>query len=503
MVSSFGYRPRWSPDGSKVLFSDALLEGLPGTPTHLYTATVNGGPPQEILADVLRGFEAVRFIRWLPEGKRLSWNGRNLKKTSNFGNGWGLWFVPLEGGEIQGGLPGPEQERQIEEAQIDGASFQEFTPDPAGRGTFFTAISHGVRNVWKHMYSESAARLIRLTTGPGADTTIAVSADGKKLAFTIRTERTRVWSFPFDASHGRITGEGKAISEPGLDASEPALSPHGKKLAFLIERAGKWEIWQKSLEDGSERLLLTNDRGLGVARWTRDGKRLYHYRRDSAKNANTALALPEETAYLLTPGGTEQRVTSPKPMPWGWGISDESPDGQWLLLMCQERPGEGRWRLCLAPASPLPIMEDQARVVLADAHHDIYNASYSPDGRWILFQAVESTAAGISKIGVIDASGGRWTLVPKGSHWDDKPHWSPDGKRIYFLSNRSGFQNVWGIRFDPLVGNLVDEPFRVTSLDSPGLMVKDLAEFSVARDRLVVPITEVSGNIWMLENVDR
>lgn len=34
-------------------------------------------------------------------------------------------------------------------------------------------------------------------------------------------------------------------------------------------------------------------------------------------------------------------------------------------------------------------------------------------------------------------------------------------------------------------------------------MVQNFAEFSVTRDRLLLPVTEVSGDIWMLEGVDR
>ena len=77
---------------------------------------------------------------------------------------------------------------------------------------------------------------------------------------------------------------------------------------------------------------------------------------------------------------------------------------------------------------------------------------------------------------------------------------------IYFISNRTGFLNVWGIRFDPAQGKPLGQPFRVTAFESPGRMVftgVGSLEISLSRDRLVAPIMEVSGNIWMLDNVDR
>ena len=85
---------------------------------------------------------------------------------------------------------------------------------------------------------------------------------------------------------------------------------------------------------------------------------------------------------------------------------------------------------------------------------------------------------------------------------------SLDGRRIgrmlYFVSNRTGFFNVWGIRFDPESGRSIGEPFRVTSYESPGQMILSdvrAMEMTLSADRLILPIMEVSGGIWILENV--
>ena len=65
---------------------------------------------------------------------------------------------------------------------------------------------------------------------------------------------------------------------------------------------------------------------------------------------------------------------------------------------------------------------------------------------------------------------------------------------------------MWGIRFDPQQGKPVGEPFRVTSFDSPGKMVwakLEESEITLSANRLVLPITEVTGNIWVLDGVDQ
>ena len=51
----------------------------------------------------------------------------------------------------------------------------------------------------------------RLTTGPGPDTDIAISPDGKRLAYTGRTENIRLWSLPFDAIGLTVSRDGSGL----------------------------------------------------------------------------------------------------------------------------------------------------------------------------------------------------------------------------------------------------------------------------------------------------
>ncbi len=145
-------------------------------------------------------------------------------------------------------------------------------------------------------------------------------------------------------------------------------------------------------------------------------------------------------------------------------------------------------------------------MVLSVPNQNLWQGNFSPDGRWIAFNAEDATGAGVSTIGVVPATGGEWTPITKGKHWDDKPRWSPDGKTIYFISDRTEFFNLWGIRFDTTKGKPVGEPFQVTAYESPGRMIFSVVrsmQISLAANRLILPIMEVTGNLWMLENVDQ
>lgn len=103
-------------------------------------------------------------------------------------------------------------------------------------------------------------------------------------------------------------------------------------------------------------------------------------------------------------------------------------------------------------------------------------------------------------------AGGTWVPITDGGFWDDKPRWSADGKLIYMLSTRSGFLNLWAIRFDPEQGHPTGQPFQVTTFESPGRMIADnldLSSMSLSSNLLALSMMETSGSIWTLDDVDK
>lgn len=60
----------------------------------------------------------------------------------------------------------------------------------------------------------------------------------------------------------------------------------------------------------------------------------------------------------------------------------------------------------------------------------------SPDGRTIAFEL-------LGDIYVLDARGGKARAIMAGMAFDSQPAFSPDGKQLVFLSDRSGSENIW------------------------------------------------------------
>ena len=493
-LTAFGYGPRWSRDGSQVLFYSSILQtGF--EPTNLYLVGLDGQPPRELLPTLIRQF-TFPYVRaaWHPDGRRISIWGRHREW------GWSLWTVPLTGEAPVKSALSAEVERQVKEAAVE---FSDFLWAPSADAVYFVGLSRGVTNLWKVAVEPLSLRWIagpeRLTTSAGLDTDIALSPDGHKLAFTSRTEQSRIWSIPFDAAIGRTTGSGHPATAAGADAIMPTLTSDGKRMAFVTRRSGRWELWAKSLDDGRQTLLVAAD-GLAraVPRWSHDGGRLA-YRRSRFTNPESDLSI-----VLLSAGGGDEQVLTSASLARETAL-DWSADGAWILGNSTRRT-PGRTLICLFPIAAAPRAETQMRVVAADPEQSLFQARFSPDERWISFNAIKASDAGVSTIYVVPRSGGTWTRITEGKFWDDKARWSPDGKTIYYVSNRTGFFNVWGIRFDQKSGTPLGEPFRVTTFDSPGQMVLPrpaLLELSLAANRMVLPIMEVSGGIWILTNVDR
>jgi len=197
-------------------------------------------------------------------------------------------------------------------------------------------------------------------------------------------------------------------------------------------------------------------------------------------------------------------------------VYDWSSDGKQLLVgqessntlvLSPTQNARGPSEVWLRSASPAANSERAARKIISNPEYDVYQPHFSPNGRWIVFVAIRSQPTlPESILYVTPAAGGPWIRITNGQHWDDKPRWAPDGKTLYFVSGRRGFFNVFGIRFDPVKGKAVGDPFRVTAFESPALMVPKYiypVELSLTQDKLVLTMEKRSGSIWVLDNVDR
>jgi Tol biopolymer transport system component len=462
-----------------------------------YVAQIDGSAPHEVLAEFVEQNKLwARSAAWHPDGKRVTVWVEDFSASPSF------WTVPIAGGPGIKLEIAPAVQRKLREASGDVEAGEQvgdysFSWSVSADIIYFERGYRGARNIWKMTVDPRTLRateIDRLTTGPGPDAGVAVSPDGRRVAFTAKSQRIRPWLFPFDATTGHIRGSGEAITSPGRMSVDPALSRDGAKVAYLVPRGehngpAYGEVWVKSLRNGRDAPVTTDDYTRWLQLWSPDGMQLAYERRNRRTNEKQLMVWSSQSheEQPLTTAGSSL------------GITDWSLDGKSLVAS----KDKGIW---LVPIAAAPHAETAAQKITADPAYTLYQPQISPDGRWILFEAVANSSNQESKLYVVPRSGGSWTRITDGKHWDDKPRWSPDGRTIYFVSERDSLFNVWGIHFDPAAGKAAGEPFQVSKFDNPRLMVPRWIPpvgLSLTRDKLVLTMAEESGGIWVLDNVDR
>jgi Tol biopolymer transport system component/DNA-binding winged helix-turn-helix (wHTH) protein len=494
-IAPFGYDPLWSPDSSEMLLQTRFESGS----NRFYIAQLDGSPPREVQAEFLmREKLSAMSAAWHPDGKRITiWVGDPSPSPS-------FWIVPIAGGPGVKLEIAPAVQKELAEFSAKGELGDQqgdayFSWSPLGDAIYFERGFRGATNIFKLTVdpeSLQATRIERLTTGPGSDAGIAVSRDGRRLAFTASSQQIQTWLFPFDATTGQIKGGGNAITSPGRMSVDPNLSRDGTKVAYDAPRGEsddhlnvRNELWQKSLLDGRETPVIADGYSRWYPHWSPDGMQVVYERRNPRTNEHQIMAWSshsheEEPLTELNDGLG--------------GVSDWCPDGKRLLTVARN----GIW---LVPITSAPHAEAAAKKIAYNPAYQLYQANMSPDGRWIVFTAVANSPSPESSLFVVPTPGGSWTRITDGKHWDDKPRWSPDGKTIYFVSRPGGYFNVWGIHFDPAAGKRIGQPFQVSKFDSPRLMIPHWIApvgLSLTQNKLVLTMSQASGNIWVLDSVD-
>ncbi len=234
----------------------------------------------------------------------------------------------------------------------------------------------------------------------------------------------------------------------------PSLSPDGKILAYAGRASGNWDIYVQRV-GGSNAVNLTADSPVDdyEPAFSPDGERIaFRSRRDGGG--------------IFVMGATGESVLR---------ISDFgfrpawSPDGERLVVQTADFTNPtGRPAL-----SELWLIEVKTGKKNRLFEGDAVQPAWSPDGSRIAYWAIP-LGGGQRDIWTISAQGGTPVPVLQDPPMDWAPTWSPDGKYLYFSSERGGIMNLWRIPIDQTTGKTLGAPEEVTrgastSLHSPVL----------------------------------
>src|SRR5215475_9546760 len=93
----------------------------------------------------------------------------------------------------------------------------------------------------------------------------------------------------------------------------------------------------------------------------------------------------------------------------------------------------------------------------------------SPDGKWVVFDCVDvdlEANTRISHLWIVPASGGESRRLNPTPNHEERPRFSPDGKRLIWTSKATDPTQLWMCDFNAESGTLVGRPHQVTNIST-------------------------------------
>ena len=93
----------------------------------------------------------------------------------------------------------------------------------------------------------------------------------------------------------------------------------------------------------------------------------------------------------------------------------------------------------------------------------------SPDGKWVVFDCVDvdlEANTKISHLWIVPASGGESRRLNPTPNHEERPRFSPDGKRLIWTSKATDPTQIWMCDFDSNAGALIGKPHQVTNIST-------------------------------------
>ena len=212
----------------------------------------------------------------------------------------------------------------------------------------------------------------------------AISPDRSEIAVVSGGD---IWTLPFTG------GEARLLVSDEANESRPIYSPDGKSLAFISDRTGGGDIYLLTLATGALKQLTFDDGLDRLDGWSRDGKWIYF------SSSSRDIAGMNDIFRVSVDGGTPTAVSADRYT--SEFFAAPSPDGRTVAFSARGNSAGQWWRR-------------------GHAHLD-------ESELWLLHDGPSPTYERLTEIGAKQM-------------W---PMWTADGRSLFFVSDRSGTQNIW------------------------------------------------------------
>jgi Tol biopolymer transport system component len=264
-----------------------------------------------------------------------------------------------------------------------------------------------------------------------------VSRDGSKLAYLAeRDKKVNIYVKNILGGGTRATIQ-RTFRDTVLDV---AISPDARLLAFSDRREGNLNVYMTSAEAGSAIRQVTNSPlDERYPAFSPDNRSLLYVQMEASKDTSSRAAAGTRQAYMwvydLSRGSQTQ---------YAEGYSAEfAPDSKKVVFNRNSRENQARelWMMELDTG--------QETLVATDKNRNFMDPTISPDGTKIAFTSgskdKDDGADRNLDIYLMNTDGSNLTQLTFHPGDDMLPKWGPDGRSIYFLSQRGNSEGKWNI----------------------------------------------------------
>ena len=447
VVANAGGWAAWSPDGNHIAYSSggAILR-----------QALDGSAP-----DTVATGQDLHSPAWSADGRWIAYVGGNAQFHIN-GNlaPSEIWVVPAGAGRP---------------VSVTGKASLNTSPVwlPRRRSLLFISDREGGRDIYQVDLGRSgtpARPPVRITTGLSPER-LAISADGRRLAWSVYTESANVWAIPIPTRDSVPISQARAVTSGTQNIETVAVSRDGAWLYDDSDRGGSSAIWRQPLAGGPAEQVSANSAPAFSPEVSPDGREVAFHSIRAGKRDIFVIAAAGGREVQVTHGPAQAR--NPTWGPDGATLVWDEQDNPAGRLLTASRGADGAW----APARSIA------------AARNGHNSRLSPDGRMIAF-----TAPGGLQLLVLSDTASRLLHSVPNSDTGIWCAWSPDSRTVYFATpmDTAGHFTIKGV---PAAGG----PARTLVYGNDPVTQARRFGFAADARRFYFPLAERKADIWVAE----
>jgi tricorn protease len=436
----------WTPDGKRVLFRSRHLswEDRAG---RLFTVSAEGGFPEQV------GVPEGGFATFSPDGKKLFYNRifRDFRTWKRYRGGMtqNLWIYDLTANKLE---KITENDNTSRDPMWIGDTLY-FNSDRDRTFNLFSSDTSG-KNVKKlTQFTDFDVRWA--SAGPGG---IVFENGGYIYLYDIASGKNAKVSIQVPSERRAVRAEFKKVNDLIEDAS---LSPEGKRIVFTA----RGDLFSVPAEKGNTRILAASSNSHERdAAWSPDGKWIAYVSDQTGEDE--IWRVPQDGK------GPQERLTTDghcRLFGPAW-----SPDSKKIAFADKDLKV-----YVLDVATKKITQADQAK------YGEVTGYKWSPDSRWLTYHKTDFQ--GFHQVFLYSLDSGKVTRVTSEMNESYSPVFDPEGKYLYFLSDRDLNAQLGAFDLSYLYNNLTKAYAVTLRKDLPSLFAPESDEVGSEKKKTEEP----------------